>query len=111
MTLTYLGSLGEDRQVKLGGELCPEDQRHVLAAFVHRFTGQHRPRWKDKDSSANVRACPVQFKDDADWLANTFFAVRNDGRLDQRVTGCESHPTWPEGRVGLPLEGEGRVSR
>jgi hypothetical protein len=74
---------------KRGTELHPDDQKHVLAAYVHRFTGQHRPQWADSQH------CNVQFRDDADWLANTSFAVRKNGRLDRRSKECYSRPTWP----------------
>jgi hypothetical protein len=78
----------------LGTELHPDDQRHVLAAFVHRYTGDHKPQWAG-DPRPNGKPCPVQFKDDQDWLANTRFGVRKDGRLDQRARYCTSNPTWP----------------
>lgn len=80
-----------------GSKLDYVDQQHVLAAYVHRFTGQHRPAWAKRPMPSGKRY-KVQFKDDADWLANTKFAVRQDGRLDMRVHRCESTPTWPEGK-------------
>lgn len=90
----YLGTLGYRHVAVPGTMLCDEDRKHVLAAYVHRYTGEHVPEW--------VRAAgqlyPVQFKDDLDWLAHSYFAVRRDGRLDERVKHCESHPTWPFGK-------------
>lgn len=77
-----------------GCSLHPADQRFVLAAYVHRFTGDHIPAWALKprpDGSTH----PLQFADDAEWLANSRFAVRRCGRLDQRVKQCFSTPTWP----------------
>jgi hypothetical protein len=85
-----------DRRAR-GTELSAVDQRRVLAAYVHRFTGEHRPQWAN-DPRPDGAAYPVQFKDDADWLANTFFKVRADGRLDERARYCESTPTWPNGK-------------
>ncbi|WP_145670156.1 hypothetical protein [Bradyrhizobium stylosanthis] len=73
---------------KLGTDLHPADQRFVLSAYVHRFTGSHRPKWAKPDNA-------VQFADDQDWLAHTRFAVRANGRLDRRVARCHSSPTWP----------------
>ncbi len=71
-----------------GSELHRDDQRHVLAAYVHRFTGDHRPFW--------VKPCnPLQFKNDSEWLENTTFQVKKNGRLDMRVHHCFSMPTWP----------------
>jgi hypothetical protein len=28
-----------------GTQLCASDRQHVLAAFVHRFTSEHKPAW------------------------------------------------------------------
>jgi len=78
-----------------GTQLCASDQQHVLAAYVHRFTRDHKPawaRWPREDGQVS----PVQFASDADWLANTRFAVRKNGRLDGRARYCESSPTWPD---------------
>lgn len=78
-----------------GTDLHPEDQKHVLATYVHRFTREHRPDWAN-EPRPNGKPYPVQFDSDADWLANTTFAVKTDGRLDARVNRCESNPTWPD---------------
>ena len=93
MNPKYLGTLLGAKRVKLGSELHPTDQTLVRAAYVHRFTGDHKPAWANdwKDG----KPYPVQFKDDADWLANTFFAVKTNGRLSPKMKQCESHPTWP----------------
>lgn len=80
---------------KLGSELDYTDQRHVLAAYVHRFTRQHRPQWANKPWK-DGQPYPLQFDSDADWLAHTRFAVRVNGRLDMRNHSCESTPTWPD---------------
>lgn len=74
---------------KRGADLNPEDQAHVLRAYVHRFTGEHRPKWTEHTKT------PLQFASDQEWLAHTEFAVRRDGRLDRRVRECYSTPTWP----------------
>lgn len=77
-----------------GTELHREDQAHVLRAYVHRYTGDHKPLWNNQ-LRPDGTAYPVQFANDQDWLANTTFAVRTDGRLDQRFKRCMSSPTWP----------------
>lgn len=82
---------------KLGVELCETDRRYVLRSYVHRFTKQHRPAWS-KDLRPGGRHYMPQFATDLEWLQNTTFAVRNDGRLDLRCNKCESHPTWPDGQ-------------
>ena len=74
-----------------GTQLCASDQQHVLAAFVHRFTAEHKPAWASEPWK-DGQPYPVQFAGDADWLANTRFAVRKNGRLDDRVHHCESSP-------------------
>lgn len=75
-----------------GTMLTEADQKHVLAAYVYRHTRDHVPAW-----ARGLRE-PVQFGSDREWLEHTDFAVRKDGRLDARVTGCLSYPTWPDGR-------------
>lgn len=79
-------------QTALGCDLTPADQRHVLAAFVYRYTAEHRPSWTARQ---DCQTCPVQFASDADWLANTRFAVRKNGRLNHNYRSCDSSPTWP----------------
>ena len=83
--------INEDRRCR-GAYLTQGDQRHVLAAYVHRYTKSHVPNWA---RGTNYRP---QFASDIDWLANTWFAVRKDGRLDQRYRACHSEPTWPDGK-------------
>ena len=83
----------------LGTELSASDRKHVLAAYVHRHTGEHKPAWATSShwrfDGTTATPWPIQFKDDAEWLANTTFAVRNDGTLDRRTRHCQSSPTWP----------------
>lgn len=74
--------------VMTGNNLCNADQQQVLRAYVHRFTGQHRPTWAN-DST------PLHFKDDNEWLANTRFAIDRRGRLRASVKDCYSRPTFP----------------
>lgn len=87
----------------LGTKLSPSEQRTVLAMFVHRFTGEHRPSWSNgiwKDG----KTYPLQFSNDQDWLAHTRFAVNVAGQLDKHTNFCESSPTWPENpelRIGM----------
>ena len=79
---------------KKGSELNRKQQEDVLASFVYRFTGSHKPEWayslwKDGQSY------PLQFKNDRDWLINTEFAVTAAGDLDRQIDYCHSNPTWP----------------
>jgi len=73
----------------LGNKLSMEMQVEAKRRWVHRYTGEHCPIW------ARGGNYPVQFRDDADWLAHTYFSVTKTGRLDQRYRQCESYPTWP----------------
>ncbi len=68
----------------LGSNLPPALQAQARAMFVHRSTGDSR----------FDHSCPLQFRDDAEWLANTLFWVTRKGQLAKRAS-CESHPTWP----------------
>ena len=73
-----------------GSNLSPEIQQECLRAYVNRHTRDHIPKW------AEIGVFPIQFDSDRDWLENTKFAVKKDGTLDDRVSHCESTPTWPE---------------
>lgn len=79
----------------LGTELDYVDQKHVLAAYVNRHTRDHKPTWANKEWK-DGKPYPVQFESDAEWLANTRFEVRVNGRLDMRIKSCHSTPTWPD---------------
>lgn len=83
---------------RLGTELTPNDQRHVLGMFTNRYTGDHTPQWVKDAERKEGKRYPLQFATDAEWLANTRFGVREDGRLDPRVGDCQSTPTWPNGK-------------
>ena len=87
---------------KRGTELHPDDQKHVLNAYVHRFTKEHKPQWTNEPRSDGTAYMP-QHASDADWLQNTTFKVKNDGRLDSRVKQCHSTPTWPDGQDEKPV--------
>ncbi len=78
----------------LGAHLGPYMQEQVKRAFVYRFTGQHVPAWA-RQPMPNGQAYPLQFADDSDWLANTYFWITKKGELCKRHNYCESHQTWP----------------
>lgn len=87
-----------------GNTLSIEDQAWVLRAYVHRYTGDHKPQWAMKPRP-NGKPYAVQFSDDADWLEHSYFKVRGNGDLDKRHKSCVSFPTWPlnpEHRKSLP---------
>ena len=87
---------GYPNERKNGSDLHPDDQKHVLAAYVHRYTGEHVPQWATKRRWDGSRYMP-QHATDSDWLHHTTFAVNKDGRLNQKSTHAESTPSWPYG--------------
>lgn len=77
---------------RVKGDKLPEQlQREAKAAFVHRCTGEHIPQWARRGMGSGPYR--VQFKNDAEWLANTYFQVTEAGELAKRRP-CESTPTW-----------------
>jgi hypothetical protein len=78
-----------------GSLLTPDQRRQALAMYVHRFTGQHVPEWARHPINGKHHY-QVQFRDDADWLANTDFPITKAGKIASRGR-CRSTPTWPEG--------------
>lgn len=82
-----------------GSLLRPEVQREALARFINRHTRDHKPAWSRngwKDKEGNKGPYPVQFASDDEWLSCTVFKTNRDGTLSDRVTHCESSPTWPD---------------
>lgn len=75
-----------------GDQLNPVARKAALCKFVHRYTGDHVPRWV-RDSE-NI-STPLQFASDEEWLANSEFWVTKEGYLDERFNHCQSNPTWP----------------
>ncbi|WP_440820389.1 hypothetical protein [Pseudomonas aeruginosa] len=78
----------------LGTDLPHSLQEEAKRLYVHRYTGDHKPFWATRPMP-NGNAYPVQFADDADWLANTRFEVTKRGAFSRRVVHCQSNPTWP----------------
>lgn len=72
----------------LGTELTTIDQQHVLSAFVHRMTTESRRQFPEFTRLMLSDGYRMPEKSDAQWLAETRFAVRADGRLDKRVKAC-----------------------
>lgn len=80
---------------RFGTDLTAQGQREALATFTNRYTGDNKPAWANKPRPDGTPYA-VQFESDLEWLRLSMFAVRKDGRLDRRVTHCESgKPTWP----------------
>lgn len=79
--------------MKLGTDLTPAQQREVLACYVYRSTPENTFETRLPESLRSKG--PLQFKDDADWLTHTEFAVTKAGNLHRRARFCHSTPTWP----------------
>lgn len=77
-----------------GNELSPECQQYAKTAFVNRFTGDNKPQWAYEEWK-DGQPHPLQFANDEEWLANTSFEVRKDGKINRRCYTCISTPTWP----------------
>lgn len=74
----------------LGTALHPDDRRHVLAQFVHRMTFEMQARFPDFAIRMKRDGYRMPDRTDAEWLANTRFAVKKNGRLDARFSRCET---------------------
>ena len=77
----------------LGSHMCKYLQEQCKSKFVHRFTGDHRPKWATQ-KIPNGQNYKRQFRNDKEWLANTYFEVTVKGELSKRTKYCESTPTW-----------------
>jgi len=82
----------------LGSKLTPKCQITCLQVFRHRYTGEHRPAWAMEQPYTGH----PHFKDDAEWLNNTTFAITKSGKLSMRHNHCESTPTFPYGKPQFP---------
>ena len=79
-----------------GLDLCLADRQRVLGMFPDRYTREHIPFWVFAEPEATRARFPVQFENDQEWLAGTWFYVTSRGLLDARVKQCVSEPTWPD---------------
>jgi hypothetical protein len=76
---------------KTGNELHPEDRAHVLRSYVHRMTEENIRAYPEHARQMREGGYRMPIRTDAEWLANTEFRVRQDGRLDQRVRSCRTN--------------------
>lgn len=85
-----------DKPYKRGAALTLTEQREAKRRYVHRYTGDHTPRWAFNPRPDGTRYMP-QFANDADWLENTLFQTDARGKALDGVD-CYSTPTWPHGQ-------------
>lgn len=71
-----------------GNQLNPEDQKHVLAAFIYRKT--HENMWANPAAVKQTSNWLPAISDEQ-WLAITDFEVTESGRLDRRAHHCMTH--------------------
>jgi hypothetical protein len=81
-------------QAILGSAMCVADRVYAKAAFVYRYTKDWTPQWVEYADDKPA----VQFADDEDWLAHTYFAVDNNDRMLRPAEKSHSTPTWPDGK-------------
>lgn len=92
---------------RLGTELSRNEQQYVKSAYTHRFTGDNKPVWAYGEWE-DGKQYPLQFKDDADWLAHTYFPINKDGTVNRRQSAdCYSTPTWPNNPEFIELRKNG----
>lgn len=85
------------RQI-LGSELPLRLQEEAKLAWIYRYTGDHIPIWA-LEKSENGLYCPVHFKDDTEWLANTrFWVFGYEYLMLLPRRSSESNPTFPLGK-------------
>jgi len=78
----------------------------ACAAYVHRYTMQHRPQWALKphthtggEHDGKTLFYAPQYASDAEWYANTLFPGDVDYPWGKRCTDCySSGATWPLGK-------------
>lgn len=82
---------------KRGNLLSPEDQRHVLAAYIYRTTVENKRLHPEAVRTAGGKLPPIS---DKRWLEITDFAVTASGALDHRTKYCfTNHNEVPEWRA------------
>lgn len=67
-------------QLIKGSNLTHKQRNHVKRAFVHRFTGEHKPDWASKPMPNGNQYQPTH-KTDNDWIEDYAFYVQNNGEL------------------------------
>lgn len=74
---------------RIGTLLHPSDRSHVLSSFIYRMTHESVKRWPEATMQMRDGGFRMSLISDEEWLASTRFAIRRDGRLDERSKRCE----------------------
>ena len=77
------------RQVK-GSELRPDVQREALDRFCHRMTIEAQRRWPEFAAYMVSSGWKMPDRTDKEWLANTLFWIRKDGKLANNRHYCKT---------------------
>ena len=86
----------------LGTQLAPAVQARALAAYPYRMTHEsirHRPGIADHMRQGGYRMSIIS---DQEWLASTWFTVREDGSLLSLSLHCEHDHTQFRNILPLP---------
>jgi hypothetical protein len=78
----------------------PISFEQAKAAYVHRFTMDHRPVWayKPLEEKDNFIIYPApHYRSDKDWYDNTYFP--GEAGISKRSKFCQTrNQTWPIGK-------------
>jgi hypothetical protein len=89
----------------IGSKMSAATQRDALARYVHRMTVENRREHPNAVEYQLRNGYRLRLLTDAEWLACTSFAVRNDGRLSDSVHYCTTcHPDFKPSRSDNALD-------
>lgn len=76
-----------------GENLTSAQRAEVKSAFIHRFTGEHRPKWVDmrRDDGIHIDYLPTHATDN-EWINAHAFYIRKDGHIATRP--ATAMPAW-----------------
>ena len=88
----------------LGTQLAPAGQARVLAAYPYRMTHESIRRWPGTAKIMRQGGYRMSIISDQEWLASTWFTVRENGNLLACSTYCEHDHTKFRNILPLPLD-------
>ena len=68
-----------------GENLTTEQKKEVKAAFINRFTSEHRPAWANRSDCLSF---PTHGTDE-EWIIDHAFYMTKGGKLDKNHRHCE----------------------
>lgn len=88
-----------------GARLTSAQKRAVLAAFVHRFTGEHRPAWSLQKMPNGGSYAPTHATD-TEWVNDHAFYITAQGALASKPGRAE--PVYLADERKNPIRGSAR---